>query len=79
MLHFSLLFQSNLELEVDLASLRGDYDGDYVAAVAVAVVAVDDGGGVAVQLLVVEDDGWVERDVPSVGTLGLFNSLVQCQ
>jgi hypothetical protein len=78
---FLRLFQSNLEVEVGLASLR-DYGGDCVAAVvvvAVAVVAVNDDGGVAVQLLVVTDDGWAEQGGPSVGTLQLFNNLVQCQ
>jgi hypothetical protein len=61
-------------VEVGLASLRGD--GDYVAAFVVAVAVVDDGDGVAAQRLVVEDDGWVEQDGPSVGILQLFNSLV---
>ncbi len=51
--------------------------GDYVTAVvlvAVAVVLVIDGGGVAVQLLVVKDDGWAEQGGPSLGTLRLFNN-----
>ena len=60
---FLLLFQSNLEVEVGLVSLRGHYGGDCVAAV--ILVAVNDDGGVSVQLLVVKDDGWAEQGVLS--------------
>ncbi len=45
----------------------------------VAVVVVIDGGSVAVQLLVVKDDGWAEHGGPSIGTVRLFKNLAQCQ
>lgn len=54
---FFLLFKPNLEVDH-----RGDYSGYCVAAVVVAAVVVAavavviDGGGIAVQLLVVKDD-----------------------